>query len=326
MKKSWLAFPLMAAIYAASASGQGASLIQSGDTARDGTAGGDVWTANLGDEPVGPGDLLMVTVAGSPELTRSYRISPEGAITLPLSNSDVQVAGRRPSAIASLVTDSLVQQRILVAPIVSVAALDYRSLRVSVVGAVHSPTVFAAVGNVKLLDAIARAQGIAPEAGPELIVSRRDASGGAEDAIRIPIKELLSGRDPKLNLPLKGGEEIRIPEAPKLFVVGNVKTPGTYPLNEPGGTTLLKALAMTQGILSFTSKNAYVYREISGPTRQEITVPLREILHRKAPDVALLPNDILYIPENTKAHLSADVLDKITTFGGSTASGLIIWH
>jgi polysaccharide biosynthesis/export protein len=289
-------------------------------------AGGDIWAANLGDEPVGPGDLIYVTVTGSPEQTRSYRISPEGAITLPMTAGPLKVSGEAPAAVARTVTSKLVQDRILVAPIVSVAVLDYRSRRVSVAGAVRSPTTVPAVNDLKLLDAIARSGGIAPEAGPELIVSRSAGAGLPEENIRISIKDLFSGQNPELNLSLRGGEEVRVPEAPKLFVVGNVRTPGTYPLNEMGGTTLLKALAMSQGILPFTAKNAYVYREMAGAPRQEIAVPLREILHRKSPDVALLPNDILYIPENTKAHLSADVLDKITNFGGSTASGLIIWH
>ncbi len=309
----------------AAASAQNAAAIAS-STPDGGVADRGVWSANLADEPVGPSDLLYITVSGSSEFTRSYRISPDGSITLPLSSSALKVAGLTPSAVASTVTSSLIQQRILVAPIVSVAVLDYRSRRVSIVGAVHSPAEIAAVGNLKLLDALARAQGITPEAGPELIVSRKDDASGAEESIRIPIRDLLSGQDPKLNIGLHGGEEIRVPEAPKLFIVGNVHTPGTYPLNELGGTTLLKALAMSQGILTFTAKDAYIYREAPGASRREIAVPLRDILHRKSPDVALLPNDILYIPENTKAHLSATVLDRIAGFGGSTASGLIVFH
>lgn len=287
----------------------------------------ELWANNLGDEPVGPGDLLYVAVTGASELTRSYRVSPDGAITLPMAKSSVMVAGQTPAAVARTVTADLVQERILVAPIVSVEVLDYRSRRISVVGAVHSPTVIEAVGELKLLDAIARAQGIAPEAGPEVIVSRNDSADGKPETVRVSIKELLSGNNPELNLALHGGEEIRVPEAPKLFVVGNVRTPGTYPLNEMGGTTVLKALAMSQGVLPFTSKNAYVYREVAGATaRQQITVPLRQIMQRNAPDMALAPGDILYIPENGKLHASADVLGKIAPFGTSTASGLIIWH
>jgi polysaccharide export outer membrane protein len=118
-----------------------------------------------------------------------------------------------------------------------------------------------------------------------------------------------------------------VPEAPKLYVVGNVKLPGSYPLNELGGTTVLKALAVTQGTLPYTARWAYVYRAIDNTgARQEIAVPLRDILHRKTPDVSLQANDVLYIPENSTAHLSASVLDRLSGFGSTVGSGLIIWH
>ncbi len=40
------------------------------------------------------------------------------------------------------------------------------------------------------------------------------------------VKQLMTGSDPGLNVPLEGGEEIRVPEARKIYVVGNVKKPG----------------------------------------------------------------------------------------------------
>lgn len=286
-----------------------------------------IWAGNLGFDPVGAGDLVYISVAGSPELSRSYRVSADGRLTLPLLKNSVPVAGMRPAEIAQAVAVELAGERILVSPIVSAAVLEYRSRLVSVVGAVKAPTTLQALGDMKLLDAIARAQGIAPEAGPDIIVSRPRGSGDERETLDVPIKTLLAGNDPALNIPLHGGEEIRVPEAPKLYVVGNVKMPGTYPLTEPDGSSVLKALALSQGAQSFTSKKAYVYRVVPGvKDRQEIPVDLNGILHRKSPDVALQANDILYIPENSKLRLSASVLDHLSGFGASTASGLIIWH
>ena len=70
-----------------------------------------------------------------------------------------------------------------------------------------------------------------------------------------------------------------------------------------------------------------MYRVAAGSDkRQEITIPLRDILHRKAPDVQLQANDILYIPENSKARLNAAVLDRIAGFGSSVTSGLVVFH
>jgi polysaccharide export outer membrane protein len=214
-----------------------------------------------------------------------------------------------------------------VEPIVSAAVLEYRSRRVTVVGAVHMPSNFQAVGEMHLLDAIARAQGFTPDAGPEVIVSFSNGEGGERTPLHIPLRALLAAKDSSMNIVLRGGEEIRVPEAPKLFVVGNVKMPGSYPLADPDGSTILKALALSQGSLPFTAKRVYIYRLIAATgKREEIPVELRQILHRKSPDVALQANDILYIPDNPKTRLSAATLDRMAGFGSSVASGFVIWH
>ena len=286
-----------------------------------------IWAGNLGFEPVGPGDLIYLSVTGSPELSRSYRVSAEGRLLLPLLNEGIPVAGRIPASISHAVSEELVRERVLVDPIVSVAVLEYRSRLVSVVGAVKVPGTMQAVGDFKLLDAIARTQGIAAEAGPEIIISRVGAVSDPSETVHVPIRELLQGKDPSLNIALHGGEVIRVPEAPKLYVVGNVKQPGTYPMTDSEGSSVLKALALSQGTLPFTAREAYVYRLVPGSSnRQEIAVALRKIMHRKSPDVQLLANDILYIPDNSALRLNASILEHISGFAGSTASGLIIWH
>ena len=284
-------------------------------------------TGNLAFEPVGPGDLIYLTVSGAPELSGSYRVDVNGQLILPLLTQGVPASGLNPAKVAQAVASELTREKLLVEPIVSVAVLDYRSRLLSVAGAVKLSGTFQALGNLKLLDALAKAQGLAPEAGSEIIVTRPHVGNTNRETLRIPVVDLLSGTDPALNIDLNGGEEIRVPEAPKIFVVGNVKMPGPYPLHEQDTSTVLKALALSQGTLSFTARFAYVYRVQPGSkTRLEIPIPLHKILHRESPDVELRANDILYVPENSKTRLSAAVLDRVASFGGTTASGLIIWH
>jgi polysaccharide export outer membrane protein len=160
-----------------------------------------------------------------------------------------------------------------------------------------------------------------------VIVSFPDDKDGERTPLHVPIRALLAAKEPSLNIVLRGGEEIRVPEAQKLFIVGNVKMPGAYPLADLDGSTVLKALALSQGSLPFSAKRAYIYRLIADSgKREEIPVELRQILHRKEPDVALQANDILYIPDNPKTRLTAGALDRMTGFGSSVASGIIVWH
>jgi len=272
----------------------------------DSSQSSQVWTANLGDEPVGAGDLVYVTVTGSPEFTRSYRVSKDGDISIPLVPKPISVIGLTPATIANAVSDALVRARLLVAPIVSAAVLEYKSRQVTVAGAVNTPVIIQATGTLKLLDAIARAHGIAPDAGAEVIVSTIDKATGTSKSTSIPIKELLSGVDQNLNIALHGGEDVRVPEAAKLFVTGNVKLPGLYRINDAEGSSVLRALALSQGTLPNSTKQAYVYRMVEGAKeRQEIEVPLQDILRRKAADVPLQANDILYVPASRGPHLAS---------------------
>ena len=79
--------------------------------------------------------------------------------------------------------------------------------------------------------------------------------------------------------------------------------------------------------MSFTSKVAYIYRREGGTggKKNEIEIPLQKIVHRKAPDVTLQANDILYIPDDSGRRATATVLDRIAGFGSATASGVLIY-
>jgi polysaccharide export outer membrane protein len=144
---------------------------------------------------------------------------------------------------------------------------------------------------------------------------------------RIPVRGLIDQADPALNLRLSGGEEIRVPEAGRVFVVGNVKKPGAYLIQDGAETSVLKMLALAEGLAPFCSRMAYVYRRAEdSPVRQEIPIPLKQIMQRKAGDVPLLANDILYIPDNSGRRTGVAVLEKIVGFGAATASGVLVWR
>lgn len=314
-----IAFLILSIIYVPAAAAQSSAAPQA-----DSHVNPELAMANVAFEPLGPGDLVFVSVADCPELTRSYRVSADGDLKLALIHDPVHATGAKPSDLEQTIAQALKQAHILVEPTVSVSVLEYRSRPVNVVGAVKHSVTFQALGNVRLLDAIAKADGFAPDAGPEILITEvSDPSTSAEKVRHIPIKQLLAGSDPSLNVLLHGGEEIRVPEAAKLFITGNVKTPGAYPLNETGSSTVLKALALCQGLLPYSQKVAYVYRVVPGTTeRKEIPIPLYDIEHRKTPDITLEANDILFIQDNSGKRMTAAVIDKITGFGALSASAL----
>jgi polysaccharide export outer membrane protein len=285
--------------------------------------------ANLPAQPIGVNDLLALSGYGAPELTRTVRVSSGGLIRLPMLKQLVQADGLLPEALEQSVAAALLAEQLLVDPVVTVTIVEYSSRPISVAGSVRKPITFQAVGNITLLDALTRAEGLSVDAGPEILVSRRQPGPDGEPLAlvqRIPVKGLIDAADPEMNLKLVGGEEIRVPEAGKVYVVGSVKRPGAYPVADAADTTVLKVLALSEGLVPFAAKEAYIYRR-EGATggKNEIAIELRKIMDRKTPDVPLEANDILYIPDNRSRRVGLSVLEKVIGFGTATTSGAIIY-
>jgi protein involved in polysaccharide export with SLBB domain len=132
--------------------------------------------------------------------------------------------------------------------------------------------------------------------------------------------------DPLLNVKLHGGEEVRVPEVGKVFVAGNVKMPGAYLMQDNSDTTLLKALALSQGLMPYTAKIAYIYRrDPLTNQRVELPVELTQIMRRKSPDIKVFPDDILYIPESIGKKLTIGALDRIANTS-TTVAGALAYH
>jgi polysaccharide export outer membrane protein len=143
---------------------------------------------------------------------------------------------------------------------------------------------------------------------------------------RIPVKRLMKDADPAVNYVLHGGEEIRVPEAGKIFVMGNVHKPGAFPVRDTADESVLKMVALSEGLMPYAAKVAYVYRRDETGVKKEIPIELEKIMQRKSADVVLQADDLLYIPDNKTRRTTMTAIDRITMFGASTASGLLIWH
>jgi polysaccharide export outer membrane protein len=282
---------------------------------------------NLPSQPVGPDDLLAISVYDSPELTRTVRVGADGKIRLPMLKEKIPVQGKLSIEIETAIAEELSREEILVDPVVTVSVAEYKSRPISVIGAVKSPLSFQALPGTTLLDAITKAQGLTDDAGTDIVVTRQIANAEgqmSEVTQRIPAKALLEKTDPLYNLPLFGGEQIRVPEGAKIFVVGNVAKPGPITVHDTlGDTTVLKAIAMSQGLTPFASKTAYIFRREGSPNQEGIPVELSRILDRKSPDVQLQSNDILYIPDNKTRRLTLGTLEKTLTVGAGLGSATI---
>jgi polysaccharide export outer membrane protein len=281
-------------------------------------------SSNLPFQPVGPEDLIGLQVYDAPEFTRTIRVSEQGSIRLPMLKDPIRVQGLLPNEIEVMVKEALEREQLLVDPFVSVNIVEYHSRPISVSGAVKTPTIFQAIGNVTLLDALARAGGVDQNtAGPEIIVTRPNGDSGTQSIQRIPVKALILGADQELNIKLTGGEQIRVPDVGKVIVAGSVTKPGPYPILDGASNTVLTTVAQAGGTIQFFSHTAYIYRPDDKGAVHEIAVPLGDILKRKAPDVTLQAKDVLYVPDSSGRRLTQTMITTGTQVGISAALSLV---
>ena len=164
------------------------------------------------------------------------------------------------------------------------------------------------------MDAITRAGGLSLEAGSEIDVVSSDGV-----VRKIPAKPLLDSSNPQLNIDLVGGEEVRVPNAGKVYVLGNVKSTGAFPIQDEADSSVLKFLTLAGGLNSGgPPKEAFIVREDPDTkVKHEINIPMKEIVDRKSPDVPLMAHDILYIPVNGRHQKLVDVGTILALAAGS---------
>jgi polysaccharide export outer membrane protein len=277
-------------------------------------------SANLPVQPIGPNDLLSLTVYDAPELSGTLRVSPQGTISVAMLQKPLNARGLLPTALETTIAEALKNEQLIKRPMVTVRVLEYQSRPVVVSGAVKRPLTFQAVGGVTLLEAIARAEGLSSDAGPAILVTMP----GSAEVKRIAVEALMAGNDPRSDITLVGGEHVRVPERGRVYVVGNVRRPGAIPAVD---ASVLKSLALTEGLAPNASKEAFIYRRSDGSDgRAEIPVDLKRLLKRESPDVPLREDDIFYIPENGKRRLALAALEKALAFGTTAGATAMIYR
>lgn len=203
---------------------------------------------------VGPQDVLAITVWSEPELSGKFTVEADGTFTFPLIGR-IKAGGLTLRALEDELRKRLLTERLLRKPHVSVAVDAYRSRRVFVVGEVRQPGAYPLTGDMRLMEALARAGSTTPSAGGEVLIIHESAdeprsgarlpSAELSDALRVDLRGLQNGSLPD-NPELLDGDTIFVPPAESVYVFGQVHTPGAYVVR--GDATVLQALSLAGGV------------------------------------------------------------------------------
>ncbi|MGB6475944.1 MAG: polysaccharide biosynthesis/export family protein [Candidatus Sulfotelmatobacter sp.] len=202
MKKAIrLACMAMVAWYAVSAWAQG------GDSANKADAA-DAKPANAtpSDYVLGSDDQLHITVWKEQDFTVTLPVRPDGKISLPLIN-DIQAAGLTPMQLRESITEKL--KKYIADPRVTVVVTAVNSRRVFVSGEVLHTGAMPLLPNMTMLQALAAA-GFTQFANLKGIYVLRLENG---KQVKLPFnyREVIKGKHPEQNIPLRPGDTVVVP-------------------------------------------------------------------------------------------------------------------
>jgi polysaccharide biosynthesis/export protein len=248
---------------------------------------------------VGPQDVLVITSYDQPELTGKFTIESDGTFTYPYVGR-ISVGGMTLRGVEAALKKELINQGFFKDPQITIAIESYRSQKVYVVGEVRTPGAYSMSGDMRLVEALALAGSTLPTAGGEAVVvhaseqsavlgpagSPEPGDSDPEHVMRVDLRELENGNLTH-NVVLRNGDTIFVLRAENVYVFGQVKAPGAYPLRQKN-TTVLQALSLAGGVTDRGSTGRIQIVRIVEGKKIEVRAALTDFV---------MPRDTIIVPE-----------------------------
>jgi polysaccharide biosynthesis/export protein len=240
---------------------------------------------------IGPGDLIQVSVMDTPEMEQQVRVTDDGNVPLAYVGS-IHVAGQTPGTAATMIQEALVERKVMRKPQVTVRMMELATQDVSVLGQVRTPGTYSITTPQTILKILSLAGGLGDTADRHVTVKRNKSGEQLKYYVSNDPEQALS--DVVMVYP---GDTVLVAKAPMIYVMGDVNRPGAYAMTtNDAHITVMQVIAIA-GSANKTAVQSHI-RLIRTTERGQVEFPvhLDAIQKGKQPDIALQPNDILYVP------------------------------
>lgn len=200
-------------------------------------------SAMAADLPLGPSDVVKVSVHNNPDLTTETRVSESGFITFPLVGQ-VAVSGLTVAAAEKKLGALLESGGFVKKPQVNMLVTVLQSQQVSVLGQVNRPGRYPLDARRSLMDVLAQAGGIAADGGDMVTVVRNRSDKQSKEVV--DIIDMVRSANFDRNLELAGGDVLYVERAPRFYIYGEVQRPGPFRLER--NMTVVQALSAGGGL------------------------------------------------------------------------------
>ena len=243
---------------------------------------------------VGPQDILAITSFDQEDLSGKYPVDADGTFTFPLIGR-VKAGGLTLRQLEAELKRLLKEGSFFKDPQLSAGVESYRSQKIHIVGEVRNPATYPLTGDMSLIEAIARAGSTLPTASGEVLIVRAKTGAAPAgptlptdektDVRTVDLKHLQSGAFSE-NVALKDGDTIFVPRAESVYVFGQVRTPGAYPIQR--STTVLQALSLAGGVNERGATGRIKIVRFENGKQVEVKVKLTDVVR---------PGDTIMVPE-----------------------------
>ncbi len=258
---------------------------------------------------------------------KTFRLDQNGEVNFPLAGV-VKLGGLTPREAEKALAEAL--KTYYREPDVQISVASFHIETVAVLGSVGTPGVYPIKGKMNLLEAVSSAGGLRGEAGPTLVLTRQGVYGpiphlgarqllSGESVVEIDLHDLMQGQNTADNIPVKPHDVITVAAAQLIYVVGNVKRSGGFPLAGRPSLTVIQAIALAEGLDPRASQQRVRILRRGGQGDRQIPVDVKAILAGKTEDVVLRPNDILFVPSDAMKTITNRTIEAAIQIGTGLA-------
>ncbi|MBB3119601.1 polysaccharide export protein EpsE [Pseudoduganella violacea] len=241
--------------------------------------------AGAADSPLGPGDVLKISVYGSPDLGLETKVTESGQITFPLLGQ-VDVGGLSVAAAEKKIGGLLEGGGYIRKAQVNILVTALQSAQISVLGQVNRPGRYPLDGKRSIMEMLALAGGLGAEGGDSVTLIRK--RNGATTKESVDIVEMVRNGDLNRDLELGANDVIYVERAPRFYIYGEVQRPGAFRLER--AMTVLQALSVGGGLTPRGTERGMRIK------RRDASGKL-QIIDAKHDDV-LQMDDVVYVKES----------------------------
>jgi polysaccharide export outer membrane protein len=271
----------------------------------------------LKDYVIGEGDLLQVSVFEDQDLKTETRVGARGFVSLPLIGS-VQVDGLTTREAEQRIED-LYRAKYIQQPHVSIFVKEQVSGKITLMGAFKKTGTFPYLARQNLFDAMALGEGLLDTAGKMVQVRRGLRDSDRPTTFLIDLDQLVRGGGDELNIEIKSGDVIYVPDAGMVYVDGAVRKPGNYPIKRK--MNVPEAIVAAGGFAPYAEESAVKLVRLQGDGKEPEIVQLsfKDLQQNAGHNVDVKDRDIIFVETNKVEAVVYGLT--ITGLGGVVGAG-----